>query len=138
MTDKWWGTRPAHPQDRLLIAHTAPQPLNLTSNQWERTGKLPPNVERLAIPRANLNPTFEVEGGAPVPVWPGKAWPSLALLRCGLPGHSQGCTKQSAQDSQSQVDSKWAQRGGGRMVCAVLSQGTHAILHSGKESVYVV
>lgn len=57
----------------------APQPFDLTSNQWEKTGKLPPNAEKLLIPRANLNPIFEVEGDAHVPIWAGKAWPCTVV-----------------------------------------------------------
>lgn len=75
MTDKWWQMRPAHPQDTLLTAGDVPQPFTLASTQWESTGKLPPNTERFVLPRASFNPTFEVGGDAPVPVW---TWESLA------------------------------------------------------------
>lgn len=89
-SDKCWGVRPAQPQDTLLIARAAPQPFDLTSKQWESTGKLPPNAERLVTPRANFNPTLEVGGGAPVPV---QTWQSMALHHHGLLACSQAAQR---------------------------------------------
>lgn len=60
------------------------------------------------------------------------------MHHCGLSGCSQDCTKGFTQDSQSQVSSKQAQRGGGRRIHAVVSQGTRAILHKGECACHLI